>query len=203
MRDPGGELVKESKRPAVGGPFAVSGSGPRSGGRRLLVVGIGSSLGFGVRGRLLVRRLLVGGFGRDRLRLGFSDGLRLGFRDRLRLGLGGDSRGLGLGRRGLGLGRRGLGLGDGLGLRLRDRLGLTQRTAVIVVNVRPDSPAGAGGLIIGDVVLSIGDAVIAEPEDVVAALRPERVGQTVTVRIVRGGEPRELRVAVGERPPRA
>ena len=86
---------------------------------------------------------------------------------------------------------------------LRERLGLEQRTAVIVVNVRPDSPAGAGGLIIGDVVLSIGDAVIAEPEDVVAALRPERVGQTVTVRIVRGGEPRELRVAVGERPPRA
>ena len=85
---------------------------------------------------------------------------------------------------------------------LRERLGLEQRTAVIVVNVRPDSPAGAGGLIIGDVVLSIGDAVIAEPEDVVAALRPERVGRTVTVRIVRGGEPRELRVAVGERPPR-
>jgi len=85
---------------------------------------------------------------------------------------------------------------------LRERLGLEQRTAVIVVNVRPDSPAGAGGLIIGDVVLSIADAVIAEPEDIVAALRPERVGQTVTVRIVRGGEPRELRVAVGERPPR-
>ena len=85
---------------------------------------------------------------------------------------------------------------------LRERLGLGQRTAVIVVNVRPDSPAGAGGLIIGDVVLSIADAVIAEPEDVVAALSPERVGQTVAVRIVRGGEPRELRVAVGERPPR-
>jgi S1-C subfamily serine protease len=85
---------------------------------------------------------------------------------------------------------------------LREGLGLEQRTAVIVVNVRPDSPAGAGGLMIGDVVLSIADAVIAEPEDIVAALRPERVGQTVTVRIVRGGEPRELRVAVGERPPR-
>ena len=85
---------------------------------------------------------------------------------------------------------------------LRERLGLEQRTAVIVVNVRPDSPAGTAGLIMGDVLLSIGDDAIAEPEDVVAALRPERVGQTVTVRIVRGGEPRELRVAIGERPPR-
>ena len=85
---------------------------------------------------------------------------------------------------------------------LRERLGLEQRTAVIVVNVRPDSPAGTAGLIMGDVLLSIGDDAIAEPEDVVAALRPERVGQTVTVRIVRGGEPREVRVAIGERPPR-
>jgi len=85
---------------------------------------------------------------------------------------------------------------------LRERLGLEQRTAVIVVNVRPDSPAGTAGLIMGDVLVSIGDDAIAEPEDLVAALRPERVGQTVTVRIVRGGEPRELRVTVGERPPR-
>src|SRR5207248_2348183 len=74
---------------------------------------------------------------------------------------------------------------------LRERLGLEQRTAVIVVNVRPDSPAGAAGLIIGDILVSIDDDPIAEPEDLVGALRPERVGQTVTARIVRGGEPRE------------
>jgi S1-C subfamily serine protease len=85
---------------------------------------------------------------------------------------------------------------------LRERLGLEQRTAVIVVNVRPDSPAGAAGLIIGDVVLSIGGEAIAEPEDLGAALRPERVGQTVAVRLVRAGEPREVPVTVGERPSR-
>jgi S1-C subfamily serine protease len=85
---------------------------------------------------------------------------------------------------------------------LRERLGVEQRTAVIVVNVRPDSPAGAAGLVIGDVLVSIGGDAIAEPEDLMAALRPERVGQTVPVVIVRGGEPREMRVTVGERPPR-
>lgn len=98
----------------------------------------------------------------------------------------------------LGVGTQPVALPDAL----RERLGLEQRTAVIVINVRPDSPAGTGGLIIGDIVVSIDGDAIAEPEDVVAALRPERVGQTVTVRIVRGGEPRELRVTVGERPPR-
>jgi S1-C subfamily serine protease len=82
------------------------------------------------------------------------------------------------------------------------RLGLEQATALIAVNVRPDGPAARAGLIIGDIIVSIDGDPIAEPEDLVAALRPERVGQVVTVRIVRGGEPRELGVAVGERPRR-
>jgi S1-C subfamily serine protease len=85
---------------------------------------------------------------------------------------------------------------------LRQRLGLEQPTAVIAVNVRPDGPAGAAGLIIGDIIVSIDGDPIAEPEDIVAVLRPERVGQAVTVRMVRGGEPRELRVVIGERPQR-
>ena len=85
---------------------------------------------------------------------------------------------------------------------LRHGLGVDQRTAVIAVNVRPDSPAGAAGLIIGDIIVSIGGEAVAEPEDLVAALRPERVGQAVAMRIVRGGEPRELQVTIGERPQR-
>jgi S1-C subfamily serine protease len=85
---------------------------------------------------------------------------------------------------------------------LRERLGLEQRTAVIVVNVRPDSPAGTGGLINRrrrPVDRRRRDRGAGGRRGRVAA---ERVGQTVTVRIVRGGEPRELRVVVGERPPR-
>jgi S1-C subfamily serine protease len=86
---------------------------------------------------------------------------------------------------------------------LQQRLGLEQRTAVIAVNVRSDSPAASAGLVIGDVIVSIGDDPIAEPEDLVVVLRPDRVGQELTVRILRGGEPRELRVTIGERPQRA
>jgi len=86
---------------------------------------------------------------------------------------------------------------------LRGRLGLEQGTALIVVNVRPDGPAGQAGLIIGDILVSLDGAPIAEPEDLVTALRPERVGATVRLRIVRGGEPRELGVVVGERPSRS
>src|SRR5258705_9859038 len=83
---------------------------------------------------------------------------------------------------------------------LRERLGLTQRTAVIVVNVTSDSPAAAAGLVMGDVIVSIAGHAIAEPGDLVAVLRPDRVGNTGTTSILRGGEPRQIQVTVGERP---
>jgi len=85
---------------------------------------------------------------------------------------------------------------------LRERLGRAQRTAIIVVHVKSDSPAAAAGLIIGDVIVSIDGHATAEPEDLVAALQPDRVGAAVTMTILRGGEPRDLQVTVGERPSR-
>src|SRR5467141_1106023 len=71
---------------------------------------------------------------------------------------------------------------------LRERLGRAQQTAIIVVHVKSDSPAAAAGLIIGDVIVSIDGHAITEPEDLVAALRPDRVGAAVTMTILRGGE---------------
>jgi len=86
---------------------------------------------------------------------------------------------------------------------LRQRLSLAQRTALIAVDVKSGSPAGAAGLIIGDVIVAIAGHVIAGPEDLLRVLRPDRVGTVVTVSILRGGEPRELEITVGERPSRA
>ena len=86
---------------------------------------------------------------------------------------------------------------------LRERLSLAQRTALIAVDVRSGSPAAAAGLIIGDVIVAIAGHVIAGPEGLVDVLRPDRVGTVAAVSILRGGEPRELQVTVGERPSRA
>jgi S1-C subfamily serine protease len=85
----------------------------------------------------------------------------------------------------------------------RERLGVSQRTAVIVVEVQPGSPAAAAGLTIGDVILALGGIPVTAPEDLFAILRPERVGQTVTASLLRGGQSREIPVAVGERPARS
>lgn len=82
---------------------------------------------------------------------------------------------------------------------LRQRLATDQRTAVIVVDVQPDSPAARAGLLIGDVIIALGGTRISEPTDLRAVLRPQQVGETVTASVVRGGEPRDVRVTVGER----
>jgi S1-C subfamily serine protease len=56
---------------------------------------------------------------------------------------------------------------------------------------------------IGDVLVAMAGRALAEPHDLVAALQPDHVGAAVMVSLLRGGEPRELEVTVGERPPRA
>jgi len=97
--------------------------------------------------------------------------------------------------------RRGyLGLGSypvGLPAPLQSTLG--QTTALVVVSVEPDSPAAKAGLLLGDVVAGVDGHAVSEPSDLLRMLDEESVGRGVVLRVVRGGEVRELRVTVGER----
>jgi len=86
---------------------------------------------------------------------------------------------------------------------VRQRLNLDQQTAVIVVEVQPGSPAAAAGLTIGDVIISLGATRITDPTDLKSALRPDRVGESIPASVLRGGEPKDLQVTVGERPRRS
>jgi len=85
---------------------------------------------------------------------------------------------------------------------VRQRLNLDQQTAVIVVEVQSGSPAAAAGVTIGDVIVSLGPTRITDPTDLKSALRPDRVGESLTASVLRGGEPKDLQVTVGERPRR-
>lgn len=69
----------------------------------------------------------------------------------------------------------------------------------IVVGVEPDSPADKGGVLLGDVLVALDGAPVTDSDDLMAALGGDRIGRTVTVRILRAGEPRELPVTIGER----
>jgi S1-C subfamily serine protease len=79
------------------------------------------------------------------------------------------------------------------------RLGLTQRGGLLVVGVEEGSPAGHGGLIIGDIIATLDGQPVEDTEDLLVLLTGERVGQEVPVKVIRGGELHELNVTVGER----
>lgn len=99
-------------------------------------------------------------------------------------------------RRGyLGIGAQGVRLPDAL-VRALDN---GQEQGLLVVSVEPGGPADAAGLILGDVILSIDGDQVGQVEQLQERLTGDRVGKTVAARIVRGGEPRDLAVTVGER----
>jgi len=95
-------------------------------------------------------------------------------------------------------------LGVGLQpVRLPSELSLAQRkgkTANIVLDVAPESPAHKAGILIGDLVLSLDGHEVHHPGDVHSTLGPDSIGKTFVAQLLRGGELREVRIRVTERP---
>jgi S1-C subfamily serine protease len=76
---------------------------------------------------------------------------------------------------------------------------LGQETGLILISVEPGSPAEAGGLTLGDTLLSVHGEPVKRLDDLLSLLSGELVGEEVLIRILRGGEPGEQKVIVGER----
>ena len=72
--------------------------------------------------------------------------------------------------------------------------------ALLVVGVTSGSPAAAAGVLVGDVLLEFDGHAVESPEELLDLLLGDRVGQKVTLKVLRGGVSAELTVAVGERP---
>ena len=72
--------------------------------------------------------------------------------------------------------------------------------ALLVVGVTADSPAERAGVLVGDVLLDFDGRTVESPEDLLGLLVGDRVGRRVGVKVLRGGEERELALTVGERP---
>jgi serine protease DegQ len=79
------------------------------------------------------------------------------------------------------------------------RLGLTQKGGLLVVGVEDGSPADRGGLMVGDIVATLDGQPVEDTDDLLVLLSGERVGRPVPVKVLRGGEPKDLDVTVGER----
>ncbi len=74
-----------------------------------------------------------------------------------------------------------------------------QDTGLLLVAVEPGSPADQGGLVLGDTLVSLDGTRMCQQDDLTAFMAPDRIGQTITVQLLRGGQMQALQVIVGER----
>jgi S1-C subfamily serine protease len=81
------------------------------------------------------------------------------------------------------------------------QLGLPNTEGVIVSGVVPGGPAATAGLRPGDVVLSVDGQPTRSPEDFLAALRPHKPGDTVTLTLRDTDRAeRDIKVTLTDRP---
>jgi S1-C subfamily serine protease len=74
---------------------------------------------------------------------------------------------------------------------------------LVILSADADTPAGKAGVLVGDILLSIGGVSVSDPMDLHAALAQYAPGTDVTVSLLRGGEPKSLNVRLGERSARS
>jgi len=83
---------------------------------------------------------------------------------------------------------------------LRLRLGLEQTAGLMLLGLEPGAPAERAGLLLGDILLAIGDRTVEDGEALQMALGPDVVGKSVTIRLIRGGDLREVSLVPAPRP---
>lgn len=85
---------------------------------------------------------------------------------------------------------------------LRQQLKITHESGIMALNVEESGPAASGGVLMGDVVLSLGENAITSVEALHRVLDPASVGKQIRLQVLRGGTLQHLTVTVAERPDR-
>ncbi|MEZ4386106.1 MAG: PDZ domain-containing protein [Candidatus Krumholzibacteriia bacterium] len=80
---------------------------------------------------------------------------------------------------------------------LRD-LGAPDGRGVVVDDLVEGGAASAAGLAVGDIIVAIGDEPVTDSDDLHDALADTEPGQTLTVRVIRDKEPRDIEVTLGK-----
>ncbi|MDQ6661090.1 MAG: S1C family serine protease [Chloroflexota bacterium] len=79
------------------------------------------------------------------------------------------------------------------------RAGRKQEHGLRILHVDEQSPASRGGVLVGDILLSIDNHDIRDSEDLQQVLTGDRVGKTVSVQVIRGNSLQTLSITIGQR----
>ena len=83
---------------------------------------------------------------------------------------------------------------------IAESLGLPEPKGALVATVSPDSPAAAGGIEPGDVILSFDGQAIENMRNLPRAVAATSIGKSVAVELLRKGENKSVNVAIGQLP---
>ena len=70
---------------------------------------------------------------------------------------------------------------------------------LLVLWLEENGPAEKGGLLVGDILTSVGGQPVSDADDLFAALKSDTVGKPMDVAILRGGKPETIKITIGER----
>jgi S1-C subfamily serine protease len=76
-----------------------------------------------------------------------------------------------------------------------------QPAGLLIVGLEDDSPAEAGGMLVGDTLVGINGHPVADHDDLFTHLSGEVVGKSAPVQVLRGGQPLTLSITIAERKP--
>jgi S1-C subfamily serine protease len=83
---------------------------------------------------------------------------------------------------------------------VRQRLGLREESGLMVLGLEPDGPAARAGLLMGDILLALGERALSDGEALQVALGGGAIGRPTAARVLRGGALVEVTVVPAERP---
>jgi S1-C subfamily serine protease len=74
-----------------------------------------------------------------------------------------------------------------------------QQSGLLLVGLESDSPAGKGGILVGDILVGVGGKAVANQDDLFAHLSGDMTGKSTPIQVVRGGKVESVSVEIGER----
>jgi S1-C subfamily serine protease len=81
----------------------------------------------------------------------------------------------------------------------QEALGRQQEGGLLLVSVEKRSPAEAGGLMVGDILVGFDGQAVTDPDELFVLLAGEVVDRPIQLEVLRGGQPTQITVTIGER----